>query len=622
MRSRKMLTTLCCAATGAIGTHAMGQGVPVQINDLLYGLNRNNPAETLQQVRGDPTIVNGGVKLSTAWGAGSIQSVQFDNLDGFRHAWDGNALGMDFGTAANGAKIYQLQTRITPGAANPQASSVLFDFNTYNAANPTATLTIGRGAGLSVSPKNNRIAFSGVDTTLTGLLYVLDYNAGATPGTGAGATVTNGRQLSGVVQSGSASNTTATAWLDNDNLLSITHPTNGAADGTAVLKKVTINATGSLSSSDVGTVMLGAGTAAFTSMVYEPNVSPYVYISSGQLSGSTINRLTVLDPNNNFASVGSFDYSTSMNTGREAAFDAKGNLFISEFGNTSSTPLGGSIDRILKANILANLANNNSAKYYTQDQAAALSAQFSGMDVAGAFLDYKTNGVTVDMRKKTVAVPYFPGTVADPESQIKARLLTGRNGGTWNGTGSAIISSDAAAANPRNTAIGYADSSEILPGGTGSWGGITLVAGDHAVLMKYTYYGDTDLNGVVNFDDYSRTDAGFNNTRSGWLNGDFDYNGVVNFDDYSLIDNAFNTQSGSLRRAMAYVDGSDPNRATMNTPALHMVMNHFDEFGAPYAQGFLNAVPEPTSMMMLTGLAALAARRRRGSNPASCKDVR
>ena len=28
--------------------------------------------------------------------------------------------------------------------------------------------------------------------------------------------------------------------------------------------------------------------------------------------------------------------------------------------------------------------------------------------------------------------------------------------------------------------------------------------------MKYTYYGDTDFNGVVNFDDYSRTDAGFN----------------------------------------------------------------------------------------------------------------
>ena len=65
--------------------------------------------------------------------------------------------------------------------------------------------------------------------------------------------------------------------------------------------------------------------------------------------------------------------------------------------------------------------------------------------------------------------------------------------------------------------------------------------------MKYTYYGDTDFNGVVNFDDYSRTDAGFNNGRTGWLNGDFDGNGIVNFDDYSLIDLAFNTQGSPLR---------------------------------------------------------------------------
>jgi hypothetical protein len=66
--------------------------------------------------------------------------------------------------------------------------------------------------------------------------------------------------------------------------------------------------------------------------------------------------------------------------------------------------------------------------------------------------------------------------------------------------------------------------------------------------VKYTYYGDTDFNGKVNFDDYVRTDSGFNNHLSGWLNGDFDGNGVVNFDDYVLIDLAFNTQNTTLRR--------------------------------------------------------------------------
>jgi hypothetical protein len=72
-----------------------------------------------------------------------------------------------------------------------------------------------------------------------------------------------------------------------------------------------------------------------------------------------------------------------------------------------------------------------------------------------------------------------------------------------------------------------------------------------AVLVKYTYYGDADFNGVVNFDDYSRTDAGFSGGKTGWINGDFDLNGTIDFDDYSLIDLAFNTQGGALRPLLA-----------------------------------------------------------------------
>src|SRR5689334_11591532 len=75
------------------------------------------------------------------------------------------------------------------------------------------------------------------------------------------------------------------------------------------------------------------------------------------------------------------------------------------------------------------------------------------------------------------------------------------------------------------------------------------------VLVKYTYYGDADFNGKVNFDDYVKTDNGFNNHLSGWLNGDFDGNGVVNFDDYVLIDLAFNTQGGTLMHHSQVVHG-------------------------------------------------------------------
>jgi len=122
-----------------------------------------------------------------------------------------------------------------------------------------------------------------------------------------------------------------------------------------------------------------------------------------------------------------------------------------------------------------------------------------------------------------------------------------RAGGAWTGEG--LTSSAAGAINPHITTLGVLESADYLsvygPGAT--FDGDPL--DNSAVLVKYTYYGDTDFNGIVNFDDYARTDSGFLTQRSGWLNGDFDGNGVVNFDDYSLIDLAFNAQSTPLRPA-------------------------------------------------------------------------
>ena len=138
-----------------------------------------------------------------------------------------------------------------------------------------------------------------------------------------------------------------------------------------------------------------------------------------------------------------------------------------------------------------------------------------------------------------------------------------------------------------------------------------LVDASDDVLVRYTWYGDTDLNGVVNFDDYARIDSGFNTGLAGGPNGDFDYNGSVNFDDYSLIDLAFNTQSGTLIRAMDYLEGEDRNYATMNTPELQMVVDHFAQFGNGYASSFLNAVPEPAAAsLLLSGIVLLARQRR------------
>ncbi|MBC8106857.1 MAG: hypothetical protein H7Z14_09735 [Anaerolineae bacterium] len=194
------------------------------------------------------------------------------------------------------------------------------------------------------------------------------------------------------------------------------------------------------------------------------------------------------------------------------------------------------------------------------------------------------------------------------QSQLRGAIRLGYNSGAWNGK---FIASTTAANNPQhNTALGYAAVWDIMPPPTSGgymFQGQPVNGSD--VIVTYTYYGDTDLNGIVDFDDYSRIDSGFNNGGTDWFHGDFDYNGIVDFDDYSLIDLAFNTQSGTLRRAMAYLDGSDRSDVGMDRPAVQLVQRHFHQFGEAYSASFLNAVPEPSVGFLL--FATLLFRRRR-----------
>jgi hypothetical protein len=141
-----------------------------------------------------------------------------------------------------------------------------------------------------------------------------------------------------------------------------------------------------------------------------------------------------------------------------------------------------------------------------------------------------------------------------PKAAVQAMITAARNGGAWNGA-SNLASTAAKNASPKNKTLAVLEATEYksVAGQFASFDNQAI--DDSALLIKFTYYGDTDFNGIVNFDDYSRTDAGFNQSRSGWLNGDFDGNGSVNFDDYSLIDLAFNTQTGAIRPG----SGSSPN---------------------------------------------------------------
>jgi autotransporter-associated beta strand protein len=161
-------------------------------------------------------------------------------------------------------------------------------------------------------------------------------------------------------------------------------------------------------------------------------------------------------------------------------------------------------------------------------------------------------------------------------SAVFALVQSGYNGGEWNGTGinSASASGDATYLH----AIGM-----YQPSSSTTFEGLSLGTGD--VAVKYTYYGDANLDGKVDSSDYTLIDNGFLNHLTGWQNGDFNYDGVVNGSDYTLIDNAFNTQGAQIAAAIAN----------------------------PTAQvAGISAVPEPASMGLLSvGAAGLLARRRR-----------
>jgi autotransporter-associated beta strand protein len=181
----------------------------------------------------------------------------------------------------------------------------------------------------------------------------------------------------------------------------------------------------------------------------------------------------------------------------------------------------------------------------------------------------------LDLTNTSMVVEY--GANPSPLQAIRQLIRAGFNNGNWAGNG---ITSSRAATSPNageagKTALGYAELA-LIPAGQ---------VGDTAVLIKYTYGGDSNLDGQVDVADLGALATAWQ-TAGTWINGDFDYNNTIDVNDLGIL--ATNWQAGvgnplgpgSLDEALA-------------------------QLGLPNV-----AVPEPVSLGVIAVAAGMLRRRR------------
>jgi len=151
----------------------------------------------------------------------------------------------------------------------------------------------------------------------------------------------------------------------------------------------------------------------------------------------------------------------------------------------------------------------------------------------GGTLDLTNGGMIVD----------YSGT--SPAQSLNDRLATAYTYGDWDGAG--ITSSLAVDASQRYT-VGMSSATDVIGiSGTekGDWHGHAVDG--TTILVRFTYGGDVNLDGLVDGADYGVLDnwIQFPGT-GGYGNGDVNYDGVIDGADYGLLDINIQMQGAPL----------------------------------------------------------------------------
>jgi autotransporter-associated beta strand protein len=163
----------------------------------------------------------------------------------------------------------------------------------------------------------------------------------------------------------------------------------------------------------------------------------------------------------------------------------------------------------------------------------------------------------------------YAGTTS-PLAQVAAALDASYDASTFTDPNQRIRTTNAIEA---NHGLGYVDDGALL-------------------AVAYTWYGDANVDGTVNADDYALVDRGAARGLAHWFNGDFNYDGVVSSADYLRIDTSY----GILNPGVL-------------SPSFLAARSA--EFGSEYVSQLVAAVPEPTGVGLLVSVGAAGALGRR-----------
>jgi hypothetical protein len=283
-------------------------------------------------------------------------------------------------------------------------------------------------------------------------------------------------------------------------------------------------------SSTTDTTISTSGTSIIVNQGSQPTASfPSTSVTSIVVNGTSATE--------NFYSDGTVTQPITLNTG--AGGDT---LFVTAGTYTmNSDPSPGSTDLAVIIYQGANLIFNSNAHLGALiDQGTATIAQNGSRVVFIKNLSMPTTSSKVDLKDNDLVYEYSGASPIGIWDGTKYTLIqgwvaSGRGGGTWNGTTG--ITSSIAATKSGLTTVGVAEASKVFSifgTQTATIDGQTIDA--TAVVAKYTYSGDLNLDGKIDISDYGTIDFNTPIHTTGYSQGDINYDGKIDILDYGIID--------------------------------------------------------------------------------------